>query len=220
MKRALLTGASGGLGSIIRARLHADESTLWMVNAPTRFELDFSRSPDRCDTWLRKAAEGRKFDAIIHCAGSIAFHPLFMASDDDYAAALGTLHGAFTLLRAALGICNPGASIILISSAAAHKATRGLGLYAAAKAGMEAMARTAALELARERIRVNCIAPGTFTGPMLDRLNLTPDMRARLVDSIPLGLGTPSAVVGAVEYLLGADWVTGTTVHVDGGMTL
>ena len=218
-RRILVTGASGGLGQAVHARLRwslRDE-----VVGTSREHVNFTSTPSDAAKWLLAAAESRKFDGIVHCAGSELIASIGATTDEQYATALETLHGAFSILRAATGICANPCSIVLISSLAAHRPARGMAAYAAAKAGIESLAKVAALELAPHGIRVNCIAPGTFIGPMFDRVTkmLPVSIVARMVNHSPLGLGTPQNVADAVEFLLGetSAWVTGTVLHIDGG---
>jgi NAD(P)-dependent dehydrogenase (short-subunit alcohol dehydrogenase family) len=219
-RRILVTGASGGLGQAVHARLRwslRDE-----VVGTSREQVNFTATPSDAAKWLLAAAGSRKFDGIVHCAGSELIASIGATTDEQYATALETLHGAFSILRAAAtGLCANPCSIVLISSLAAHRPARGMAAYAAAKAGIESLAKVAALELAPHGIRVNCIAPGTFIGPMFDRVTkmLPVSIVARMVNHSPLGLGTPQNVADAVEFLLGetSAWVTGTVFHIDGG---
>lgn len=219
MRRLLVTGATGGLGSAVVRRLELSHDVL----APPRSELDFANSPGEATGWIEDAAKLGRFDYIVHCAGSELIAPLAATSDAEYSRMLETLNGAFAILRAAGRgrVCNSPASIVLVTSLAASHPPRGMGAYAAGKAAVAALAASAAVELAPLGIRVNCVAPGTFSGPMFARVSKSLPVAtiARLISTPPLGLGSPEDVCSAVEYLLDecSKWVTGTTLHVDGG---
>ncbi len=133
------------------------------------------------------------------------------------------LRAVFTGARAAARVMGDGASIVNISSGAALKGSPRNGPYAVAKAGVDSLTRTLALELAPRRIRVNGVSPGPvptevfmeFFGVSTDEL---PELATRL--GIPLGrLGTPEDVANAVVYLASpaASWVTGHTLQINGG---
>ena len=114
-----------------------------------------------------------------------------------------------------------GGSIVNISSVEGFTGAAGLSAYSASKFAVRGMTKAAAQELAEFGIRVNSVPPGFIDTPMTAALNET--QRAALTTSIPLGrLGTASDVASAVLYLASdeAAWVTGTTMHVNGGMAM
>ena len=99
----------------------------------------------------------------------------------------------------------------------------GITAYSVSKGALVSMARSLALELAREGIRVNCVAPGVVQTPMAENAEqkLTPEQHQALEGLHPLGMGTPRDVAYAVAYLLAQTgrWITGTTLVIDGGYT-
>jgi NAD(P)-dependent dehydrogenase (short-subunit alcohol dehydrogenase family) len=119
------------------------------------------------------------------------------------------------------GCCSRPASVVLVSSVMALVGAPATAAYAASKAALIGLARSLASELAREGIRVNCIAPGMVDSEMTDqiRLTLTPEQFAAVVAQHPLGLGTARDVACAAAYLLSdaARWMTGQTMVLDGG---
>jgi 3-oxoacyl-[acyl-carrier protein] reductase len=144
--------------------------------------------------------------------------------DEDWASVLDVDLGApFRLARAALkGMLRRRAGrIIQISSVVGHTGNPGQANYAAAKAGLAGMSKALAQEVGSRGITVNLVAPGFIETPMTHALAET--QRARLVEAIPLGrMGQPADVAAAVVYLASdeAGWVTGSTVHVNGGMAM
>jgi NAD(P)-dependent dehydrogenase (short-subunit alcohol dehydrogenase family) len=162
----------------------------------------------------------------VHCAGSEVIAPLRATKDAQFALAMDALVIAYGLLAAAAtsGVMSvDGGSVVLISSAAAHKGTVGLCAYAAGKGAIEALARSAAVELAPRSIRVNCVAPGAFLSPMHDRITgmIGETGTHAYEDKHLLGFGTVEDVAGAALFLLrpSGRWITGTTMTVDGGIT-
>ena len=144
--------------------------------------------------------------------------------DEDWQAVIDIdLTAPFRLARAALrGMLRRRAGrIINISSIVGATGNAGQANYAAAKAGLVGMSKALAQEVASRGITVNVVAPGFITTPMTDRL--PEQQRSRLTDAIPLGrLGQPDDVAAAVVYLASneAGWITGATLHVNGGMAM
>jgi NAD(P)-dependent dehydrogenase (short-subunit alcohol dehydrogenase family) len=239
--RYLLTGASSGLGlsvlqalQFVEAHEGKDQGDLgpeivaigrdmkrlhWRLPAPFCVDVDMHDQAALADA----VSELGPFNGIVHCAGREVVQPLRMSRLVHWTDAMMAAGAAHALLHAAAckGVMADGASIVLISSVAAHRGTAGMAAYSAGKASIEAMARCAAVELAPRGIRVNCVAPGAFRSPMHDRL--TARMPQASSDAYaakhPLGIGPVEAVRDAVLHLLSpaARWVTGSTVVVDGG---
>ena len=122
------------------------------------------------------------------------------------------------------GVADPaGSSIVYLSSVAAFKTKPALAAYAATKGALLSLAKTLALELAPEKIRVNCVCPGLVRTAMLEDLEqiLLPEQIEKLHAEYPLGLGEPEDVAYAIAFLLApaGRWITGTSVVLDGGYT-
>ena len=238
-KAALVTGASGGLGAAIARTLHAQGAAV-ALSGTRRDALDalaaeLGERAHACPADLRDAGAA---DALI-AAAEAACGPLHVLvnnagltrdmlamrmKDDDWNAVLDVdLSAPFRLARAALrGMLKRRAGrIIGISSIVGATGNPGQANYAAAKAGLVGMTKALAQEVGSRGITVNVVAPGFIETPMTDAL--TADQRGRLTAAIPLGrMGQPADVASAVLYLASdeAAWITGATLHVNGGMAM
>jgi len=238
-KAALVTGASGGLGGAIARALHAQGATV-ALSGTRRDALDALASElgeraHACPADLREAGAA---DALI-AAAEAACGPLrilvnnagltrdmlaLRLKDDDWDTVLDVdLSAPFRLARAALrGMLKRRAGrIIGIGSIVGTTGNPGQANYAAAKAGLVGMSKALAQEVGSRGITVNVVAPGFIETAMTDAL--TADQKARLTGAIPLGrMGQPADVAAAVVYLASdeAAWVTGATLHVNGGMAM
>ena len=238
-RTALVTGASGGIGRAIAVALHAQGAAV--VLSGTRVEaLEALRAElgERAHVAAADLREAGAADALIAAAEAAAgpLHVLvnnagltrdglaLRMKDEDWATVLDVdLSAPFRLARAALrGMLRRRAGrIIGIGSVVGATGNPGQANYAAAKAGLVGMSKALAAEVGSRGITVNVVAPGFIETAMTDALN--DEQRARLVGGIPLGrMGQPEDVASAVAWLASdeAGWVTGTTVHVNGGMAM
>jgi len=164
---------------------------------------------------------------LVHCAGIHWLRPIQNTSAENLDEMLNShLKSALLLLREALKqrlFCKEGASVVLVSSAAALQGGAGTFAYSVAKGGLISGARTAAVELARRGIRVNVILPGVVDTPQSRAFleQLPPEQQEAIRNDHPLGIGTPEDIAAAMDFLLGPDsrWITGTSLVVDGGLT-
>ena len=238
-KAALVTGASGGIGAAIARALHSQGAVV-ALSGTRRDALDTLAAElgDRahvCPADLRDASEP---DALVETAEQ-ATGPLHILvnnagmtrdmlalrmSDQDWQSVLDVdLSAPFRLIRAALrGMVRRRAGrIINISSIVGATGNAGQANYAAAKAGLIGMTKALAQEVASRGVTVNAVAPGFVVTAMTDALSEA--QKARVSDSIPLRrLGQPADIAAAVAYLASdeAGWVTGATLHVNGGMAM
>ena len=166
-----------------------------------------------------------RIDGLVNCAGSILLKPAHAITDQEFADTLATnLTTAFNLLRAAARVMMKqagGGSIVLCSSVAARRGLVNHEAIAAAKAGVEGLALSAAASYARFGVRVNCVAPG-LTRTDLTRALTQNETVAKMSAALhPLGrIGEPSEVASAICWLLDREqsWVTGQVIGVDGGL--
>jgi 3-oxoacyl-[acyl-carrier protein] reductase len=239
-RTALITGASGGIGSAIARALHAQGAAV--VLSGTRREALDSLTNDLgarafaavCDLHdsasveaLPRMAEdiaGSSIDILVNNAG-ITRDSLFLRMKDREwdEVMLVDLTAAFRLCRGVLrGMMKQRwGRIVTITSIVGATGNPGQGNYAAAKAGLAGMTKSLAAEVASRNITVNCVAPGFIDTPMTEVLD--DSQRTALLNRIPAGrMGTPADVAAAAVYLAGeaAAYVTGQTLHVNGGMAM
>ncbi|GAB4129841.1 MAG: 3-oxoacyl-[acyl-carrier-protein] reductase [Rhodothalassiaceae bacterium] len=238
-KRALVTGASGGIGASIARALHARGAALALSG--TRREplealaaslgerahvvpADLSRS-DGAETLARDAeAALGGVDILINNAGITRDQLLLRMKDQDWNDVLRVnLESVFRLSRALLrGMMKARfGRIVSISSIVGVTGNPGQTNYAASKAGMIGFSKSLAQEVASRGITVNCIAPGFIRSAMTDALG--EEQKNRLLASIPAGrLGEGDDIAAAVVYLSSdeASYVTGQTLHINGGMAM
>ena len=236
---ALVTGASGGIGAGIARALHA-QGAIVTLSGTRREALDSLaselgervhvcpadlREPGAADALIAAAeAAGGPLHILVNNAGLTRDTLALRMKDEDFAAVLDVdLAAPFRLCRAALkGMVRRRAGrIVQIGSVVGSAGNAGQSNYAAAKAGLIGMSKSLAQEVGSRGITVNVVAPGYVETPMT--AGLTEAQRERLIDAMPLGrLGQPADVAAAVVYLVSdeASWVTGTTLHVNGGVTM
>jgi 3-oxoacyl-[acyl-carrier protein] reductase len=238
-KAALVTGASGGIGAGIARALHTQGASV--VLSGTRHDAlaalagELGERTHLCRADLTDpAAADRLIEAAEAAAGPLAIlvnnagltrdRLALRITDEDWDAVLGVdLAAPFRLARAALrGMLRRRAGrIINIGSIVGQTGNAGQANYAAAKAGLIGLTKALAQEVAARGITVNAVAPGFIVTPMTDALGEA--QRAKLTSAIPLGrLGQPVDVAAAVTFLASdeAGWITGTTLHVNGGMAM
>ena len=239
-KLALVTGASGGIGAAIARQLHAQGATVVLsgTREPALQELAGSlgeraliavanlSDAAEADGLVAKAEEiaGQTLDILVNNAGLTRDTLASRMKDADWSQVMTVdLESPFRLARAALKgmLRRRSGRIISIASVVGTTGNAGQANYAAAKAGIVGMSKSLAQEAGPRGVTVNVVAPGFIETPMTDVLS--DGIREKLVGSIPLGrMGSPNDVASAVTYLASeeAGWVTGTTLHVNGGMAM
>ncbi|MBF9020545.1 3-oxoacyl-[acyl-carrier-protein] reductase [Rhodobacterales bacterium HKCCA1058] len=238
-KSALVTGASGGIGADIARALHSAGAVVALSG--TRVEplealaaelgershvLPCNLSDAEVVEALPKQAIEAMgaMDILVNNAGITRDNLFMRMSDEEWAQVLEVnLTSTMRLCRGALRgmMKSRWGRIINISSIVGATGNPGQGNYAAAKAGMVGMSKSLAYEVASRGVTVNCVAPGFIATPMTDKLN--DDQKAAINVKIPAGrMGTPEEIAAAVLYLASneAGYVTGATLHVNGGMAM
>ena len=238
-KVALVTGATGGLGSAIARALHHVGASVALsgtrVEALEQLadELAGRTAICPCDLGNAEAVEALvpaaeaalgPLDILINNAGITRDGLFVRMKDDDWERVLTVnLTSAFRLSRAATkGMMRRRyGRIISITSVAGVTGNPGQANYVASKAGMIGMSKSLAAEVASRGITVNCIAPGFIESPMTAALN--DKQRESILANVPAGhLGSGTDIAAAAVYLASAEarYVTGTTLHVNGGMAM
>lgn len=244
-KLILLTGASSGIGrgtAVVLSKLGArliltgrrepalQETRLMMDNPDIHLVEPFDLSNvGQIPAWVKEVVgrAGAPLNGLVHSAGVGTTVPIRAFTEKNLDEVLvPNLYAALSLLRGATAksvMDEHGGSVVWISSAAGLQGAIGLVHYSASKGALISAARSAALELAPKRIRVNCVAPGYVETPMIQLAEdfLPKEAYERTVADHPLGIGKVEDVGHAVAYLLSdaARWVTGTTITLDGGKT-
>jgi 3-oxoacyl-[acyl-carrier protein] reductase len=238
-KTALVTGASGGIGGAIARALHKQGAavTLSGTRADALEQLKASlgegahavaaKMDDAADIdRLAKEAESAmgKIDILVNNAGITRDNLSMRMKDEDWEKVLQVnLTGTFRLTRAVMRgmMRRRHGRVVNITSVVGVTGNPGQANYAAAKAGLIGMSKSLAQELASRAITVNCIAPGFIATPMTDVL--TDEQRRGILGRVPADrLGTPDEIAAGVVYLASdeAAYVTGQTLHINGGMAM
>lgn len=237
---ALVTGASRGIGKAIAIELGAQGATVigtatsdsgaqaisayldaaGIKGAGMALNVNDSAQIEQVLTELRK--QFGEISILVNNAGIARDNLLARMSEEDWDDVLATnLKSVFRLSRAVLRAMMKARSgrIINIASVVATMGNPGQANYAASKAGMIGFTKSIAQEIGSRNITVNCVAPGFIDTDMT--LNLSEEQRTKLVENVPLKrLGKPADIAAAVAFLAGpsAAYITGVTLHVNGGM--
>ncbi len=236
---ALVTGASGGLGSSIAKALAGQGARLALSGSnAAKLEVfagqlggdhvallcDLS-NPAEVDQLVPRAVEALgKLDILVNNAGITRDNLTMRMKDEEFSDVLGVnLEAAFRLMRSA---CKPMmrarfGRIVSVTSVVAVTGNPGQANYVASKAGLIGLSKALAQEVASRGITVNCIAPGFMTSAMTDALNEA--QKAAILSRIPAGaMGTGEDIGAGLVYLASreAGYVTGQTLHVNGGMAM
>ena len=238
-KTALVTGATGGIGGSIARALHAQGATVALSGTRQEvleqlaaelgsrvFVVPADLSDKESVEALVPAAEAAmgSVDILVNNAG-LTRDGLFMRmKDEDWELVLRVnLDAAFRLSRAAIrGMMKKRwGRIVTVTSVVGTTGNAGQANYAASKAALVGMSKALAAEVASRNVTVNCVAPGFIETPMTDVLN--DKQREGILGTIPAGrLGAPDDIGAAVVYLVSeeAGYMTGQTLHVNGGMAM
>ena len=238
-KTALVTGSTGAIGGAIARALHAQGATV-AISGTRKEHLDTLASELGgrvhvlpCDLSDKDAVEAlvpaaeaamQKLDILVANAGVNKDNLFVQLKDEDWDKVIAVnLTATFRLTRAAVQrmMRRRFGRVIGISSIVGFTGNPGQGNYTASKAGLVGMMKSVAAEYAKRNVTANCIAPGIIASAMTDKLN--EKQRETIMSRVPAGkLGTPQDIAAAAVYLASdeAHYVTGQTIHVNGGMAM
>ncbi|WMT84056.1 SDR family oxidoreductase [Wolbachia endosymbiont of Listronotus oregonensis] len=240
-KRILVTGATSGLGKAIAqscARMgaemivtgrdqnrlaHSLEALFLISDLPhMSIQADLTVTEQRAEL---VAALDKEIDGLVHSAGISQLCPVRMITTEHlYKVQAINVEAPVMLTQALLkkNLVNVGGSILFISSIAAHIGVAGVSAYSGTKAALIAISRCLAMEVVKRRIRVNCLSPALVETSMLERISVVVGSRKYDDSNYPLGFGKPDDVANAAIFMLSdaSLWITGTTLVMDGGLTI
>jgi len=238
-KTALVTGGAKGIGAATAERLASEGAHVVVADfdeaTATETAERIGGRAVRCDVTSRDdveaaaaaAAETGRLDVLVTCAGIIRDNLLHKLTDDDWEAVIAThLRGSFLAAQAAQArmVEQKSGAMVLVSSTSAL-GNRGQANYSAAKAGIQGLTKTLAIELGRFGVRANCVAPGFIVSAMTEqtaeRLGVSfEDFQTAVAAQTPLArVGQPEDVAGVIAFLCSDDaaYVSGQVIYVRGG---
>ena len=236
---ALVTGGAKGIGAATAERLAAEGAHVVVADLD---ETEANETAERiggravrCDVASRAdveaavavAAETGRLDVLVTCAGIIRDNLVHKMTDDDWEAVMAThLRGTFLAVQTAQAhMTGQGSGAMVLISSTSALGNRGQANYSAAKAGIQGLTKTLAIELGRFGVRVNCVAPGfiatAMTEQTAERLGVSfEDFQAAVSQQVPLQrVGQPEDVAGVIAFLCSDDaaYVSGQVIYVRGG---
>ena len=234
MKTALVTGASRGIGRAIALELKSKDFSIigtatsqvgvdaLIENGIEGYILDLNSPNSIGSFWEQLEVDKKNISILVNNAGITRDNIVLRMSDDEWSDIMNVhLNGTFQLCKRSLKMMlkNKWGRIINISSASASIGNRGQSNYAAAKAGVEAFTKSLAKEVGKRDITINAVAPGFIATDMTEQND---GVNAEyLIKEIPLGrFGEPEEVAGLVDFLCSekASYITGQTIHINGGL--
>ena len=234
MKTALVTGASRGIGRAIALELKSKDFSIigtatsqagvdtLIENGIEGYILDLNSPNSIGNFWEQLEADKKNISVLVNNAGITRDNIVLRMSDDEWSNIMNVhLNGTFQLCKRSLKMMlkNKWGRIINISSASASIGNRGQSNYAAAKAGVEAFTKSLAKEVGKRDITINAVAPGFIATDMTEQND---GVNAEyVIKEIPLArFGEPEEVAGLVNFLCSekASYITGQTIHINGGL--
>jgi NAD(P)-dependent dehydrogenase (short-subunit alcohol dehydrogenase family) len=240
-KVAVVTGGNSGIGLATAKRLQEegarvaisgrsmktlDDAVRTIGNGVLAIQADVARLADMDKLYTEVSRKLGKIDVLFVNAGIAKNVPLAETSESVFDEQFDiNIKGAYFTIQKALPFLNDGASLILNTSVVDNRGTPGTSAYAATKAALRSVARTAAAELAGRGIRVNTVAPGPIVTPIWDGMGLPKETvnewTKQIATEVPMKrFGQPEEVASTVAFLASRDasYITGVEINVDGGL--
>ena len=237
MAAVAILGATGTIGSALAAELvEHGHAVLLLGRSEEKLQavcdrlqqpgqvVDSTSSQSLIDCLAANQTALGGYSGLVNCVGSIWLKPIQTTADDDFRRTLETnLFTSFAVVKAAAKFLREqGGSVVLHSSAAATIGLHNHESIAAAKAGIEGLARSAAASLSAYNIRVNCVSPGLTRTDLTRQIWENAASEKASQEMHALGrIGSPAHIVSAIRFLLDPsnDWITGQVLAVDGGLS-
>ena len=238
-KNIIVTGASGGIGNSIVEKLYKVEANILATGTKVEkldslkskfdkikiLQFDISKH-DKIEDFINDATNllGGNLDCIINNAGITKDNLSIRMSMEEWSKVIDiNLTSTFLMSKFAIKkmLKNKSGKIINITSVVGHTGNVGQANYTASKAGIVAMSKSLAIEYAKKNININCISPGFISTSMTDKID--EKFKESIIEKIPASrLGKPEDIANAVVFLASSisDYITGETLHVNGGMYL
>jgi NAD(P)-dependent dehydrogenase (short-subunit alcohol dehydrogenase family) len=240
-KVAVVTGGNSGIGLATAKRLQQegarvaitgrskktlDDAVKAIGNGVLAIQGDVAKIADLDELYAEVSQKLGKIDVLFVNAGIAKFAPLAETSESTYDEQFDiNIKGAYFTIQKAIPLLNDGASIILNTSVVDNLGQAGASAYAATKAALRSLARTAAAELVGRGIRVNTVAPGPIVTPIFERTGLPKEaideFAKEIVEKVPMKrFGQPDEIAATVAFLASQDasYITGVEINVDGGL--
>jgi NAD(P)-dependent dehydrogenase (short-subunit alcohol dehydrogenase family) len=227
---AIVVGGGSGIGAACAEALRAAGWTTVVADLKPPAEDPTAIAVDVRDREAVGAAVAGAVDAhgelgsVVYAAGTARVTPLLEIGEREWELVLGVnLTGAFNVLQAAAPHIREGGSFTAISSIDSASPVPGLAPYCASKAALEALVRSAALELGPVGVRCNAVLPGLVRTPLMESRLARPGVEDAFIAQTPLrGIAAGAEVADVVAFLASpaARWITGASIPVDGGMSL
>ncbi len=234
---SVILGATGTIGSGLARRLVSEGKSVFLVGRNeerlqalanelnAKYAVANMANSDSLSEVVADAVQsGMVVDSFVNCIGSILLKPAHITSDAEFREVVETnLFSAFATVRCAgKALREHGGSVVLISTAAAKLGIASHEAIAAAKAGIEGLARSAAASYASSNIRFNVVSPGLVKTDLTKRIWEAPAMASASAELHALGrLGEPEQIVSLIAWLIAPEnhWITGQVIAVDGGLS-